>query len=252
MSKEWIKVSGETGDLFQKETKHIRGKLQGRALEWSSKPDMYKEYSDSDRMKLPGPQSKDRMSLDDCLKRRKSVRSYSEESVSQGQLSYLLWAAAGIQRRERGREYRTAPSAGALYPIETYLIVNNVEKLEKGLYHYNVRMHALEVLRLEDLAVELVSAALGQEMCSDAAVVFVWTAVFDRSKWKYGQRTFRYVYVDVGHMGQNLALAAVSLGLGSCQVGAFFDDEVNSIIDVDGIEESSVYMSVVGHPRQTS
>jgi len=245
-------VNGETGDLFQKETKYVRGKLQGRALEWSSKPDMYKEYSGSEKVKLPGPESKDKTSLDDCLKRRKSVRSYSEESVSQGQLSYLLWAAAGIQRRERGHEYRTAPSAGALYPIETYLIVNNVEKLEKGLYHYNVKMHALEVLRLEDLAGEIVSAALGQEMCSDAAVVFVWAAVFTRSKWKYRQRAFRYVYVDVGHMGQNLALAASGMGLGSCQVGAFFDDEVNGIIDVDGIEESSVYMSVVGHPRQTS
>ena len=245
-------MSEETGDLFQKETKYVRGKLQGMALEWSSKPDMYKEYSDSDKVELPSPESKDRALLDDCLKMRKSVRSYSEESVSQGQLSYLLWAAAGIQRRERGRECRTAPSAGALYPIETYLIVNNVEKLEKGLYHYNVRMHALEVLRLEDLAEELVSAALGQEMCSDAAVVFVWTAVFNRSKWKYRQRAFRYVYVDVGHMGQNLALAAAGMGLGSCQVGAFLDDEVNGIIEVDGIEESSVYMSVVGHPRQTS
>ena len=245
-------MSGETGDLFQKETKHIRGRLQGMALEWSSRPDTYKEYFDSDKVELPCPESKDRTSLDYCLKMRRSVRSFSEESVSQEQLSYLLWAAAGIQRRERGREYRTTPSAGALYPIETYLIVNNVENLEKGLYHYNVRMHALEILRLEDLAEEIASAALGQEMCSDAAVVFVWTAVFNRSKWKYGQRAFRYVYVDVGHMGQNLALAAVSLGLGSCQVGAFFDDEVNGAIDVDGIEESSVYMSVVGHPRQTS
>lgn len=244
-------MSGETGELFQKETKHVRGKLQGRALEWSSKPDMYKEYSDSKKVKLPSPESKDRTSLDDCLKMRKSVRSYSEESVSQEQLSYLLWAVAGVQRREREREYRTAPSAGALYPIETYLIVNNVEKLEKGLYHYNVRMHALEVLRLEDLAEEIASAALEQEICSDAAVVFVWTAVFNRSKRKYGQRAFRYVYVDVGHMGQNLALAAASMRLGSCQVGAFFDDEVNGIIGVDGIEESSVYMSVVGHPRQT-
>jgi len=244
-------VSGETGDLFQKETKYVRGKLQGKALEWSSKPDMYKEYSDSEKVKLPSPESKDRTSLDDCLKRRKSVRSYSEEPVSQEQLSYLLWAAAGIQRREREHEYRTAPSAGALYPVETYLIVNNVEKLERGLYHYDVRMHALEVLKLEDLAEEIVSAALGQEMCSDAAVVFVWTAVFNRSKWKYKQRAYRYVYVDVGHMGQNLALAAAGMGLGSCQVGAFFDDEVNGIIDVDGIEESSVYMSVVGHPRQT-
>jgi SagB-type dehydrogenase family enzyme len=86
-------------------------------------------------------------------------------------------------------------------------------------------------------------------MCSDAAVVFVWTGVFNRSKWKYNQRAYRYIYLDAGHIDGNLALAATSLGLGSCQIGAFFDDEVNKIIEVDGVAESVIYMSVVGNPE---
>ena len=83
-------------------------------------------------------------------------------------------------------------------------------------------------------------------MCADATVVFIWTAIFNRSKWKYGQRAYRYIYLDAGHIAQNLALASVSLDLGSCQIAALFDEEVNEIIDVDGIEESTIYMSVVG------
>jgi SagB-type dehydrogenase family enzyme len=87
-------------------------------------------------------------------------------------------------------------------------------------------------------------------MCRDAPGAFVWTAIFERSKWKYKQRAYRYVYLDAGHIAQNLALAATSIGLGSCQIGAIFDDEVNAIIGVDGINESAIYLSVVGHPMQ--
>ena len=86
-------------------------------------------------------------------------------------------------------------------------------------------------------------------MCADASVVFIWTAVFRRSKWKYSQRAYRYIYLDAGHVAENLALAAVSIACGSCHVGAFFDDEVNSIVEIDGTEESSICLSVVGHPK---
>jgi SagB-type dehydrogenase family enzyme len=86
-------------------------------------------------------------------------------------------------------------------------------------------------------------------MCADAAVVFIWTAIFRRSKWKYSQRAYRYIYLDAGHIAENLALAAASITCGSCQVGAFFDDEINSIVDTDGTEESSICLSVVGHPK---
>jgi SagB-type dehydrogenase family enzyme len=182
------------------------------------------------------------------LKERKSVRDFQARPMSKGQLSYLLWASTGIERIEGGYEFRTAPSAGALYPIETYVVSHDVKGLEAGVYHYDIRAHQLEQLERGDLRRQIAAAALGQGMCASAAAVFVWSAVFERCKWKYGQRAYRYIHLDAGHIAENLALAAVSLGLGTCQIGALFDDEVNKIVGIDGTDESVIYMSVVGLP----
>ena len=121
----------------------------------------------------------------EVLRRRKSVRSFSLQPLSKVDLAFLLWASTGIQRIEHGYEFRTAPSAGALYPIETYLAANNVEDLSEGIYHYNIKNHLLEEIKLGNFGGKLAHAALDQEMCADASVVFIWTAVFERSKWKY-------------------------------------------------------------------
>jgi SagB-type dehydrogenase family enzyme len=123
-----------------------------------------------------------------------------------------------------------------------------VEETVPGIYHYSIRNHFLELLKKGDLAVDVARAALDQRMCAEAAVVFIWTAIFQRSKWKYAQRAYRYVYLDAGHIAENLALAATSLSLGSCHIAAICDNEANNIIDVDGIEESVIYMTVVGMP----
>ena len=187
------------------------------------------------------------MSLDSCFKKRRSIRDFSDKPINLKQLSYLLWASTGIQRKEHGFDYRTAPSAGALYPIETYLVVNKIIDLPNGVYHYSIKDHTLEELRLGDFGIKAANAALGQMMCAKAAVVFIWTAIFQRSKWKYHQRAYRYIYLDAGHIAENLALASTSLGLGSCQIGALFDEEVNDIVDVDGTTESTIYMSVIGN-----
>lgn len=240
-------MSARVGDEFQRATKYVRGKLGGGRLEWSQRPDTYKSYPDSTKIKLPFPKQIETMSLDETIRKRRSIRTFSQKPLTLEQLSYLLWASTGVQRKEGGYEFRTAPSAGALYPIETYLIANNVNGLEKALYHYSIKSHMLEELAVGDFSVALARAALGQEMLVRAAAVFVWTAIFERSKWKYRQRAYRYVYLDAGHIAQNLALAATSIGLGSCQVGAFFDDEVNKVIGVDGEEESAIYFSVVGY-----
>lgn len=242
-------MSAGIGDEFQKETKYYRGKLMGGYLDWSKKPRIYKEYPHSRKIRLPFPKPTKNMSLDMVLKKRRSIRKFSMKPINNEQLSYLLWASTGLQRKEGGYEFRTIPSAGALYPIETYLATFNVEGLEKALYHYSIKSHFLEELQIGDFSKLITQAALGQEMCLLAATVFIWTAIFKRSKWKYKQRGYRYVYIDSGHIAQNLALSATSIGLGSCQVGAFFDDEINRIIGVDGIEESAVYLCVVGHPQ---
>jgi SagB-type dehydrogenase family enzyme len=236
------------GDRFQKETRYTREDLGGRMLDWSSKPDVYKEYADARRISLPDFRGVKTAGVLETLARRRSIRHFAPEPLELEKLSFLLWASTGVRRVERGHSFRTAPSAGALYPIETYLAVDNVAGLAKGIYHYAIREHELEEIRPGDFGHDVTMAALNQKMCLDAAVVFIWTAVFQRSKWKYEQRAYRYIYMDAGHVGGNLALAAASIGLGTCQIGALFDGEVNRIVGVDGDEESVIYMSVVGHP----
>lgn len=237
------------GDEFQRSTKHSRERLLGGRLDWSKKPETYKEYPSAKKIQLPRKLPSNTLSVVHAVKKRKSVRSFLLEPLAIGDLSFLLWAATGIQRTEQGYEFRTVPSAGALYPIETYVVINNVEDMEKGVYHYNIPSHSLEELKTGDFGEKMAHAALGQKMCAKAPVVLVWTAVFDRSKWKYAQRAYRYVYLDAGHIAQSLALSATSIGLGSCQIGAFFDDEINQIVGVDGTEESVLYLTVLGHPR---
>ena len=239
------------GDEFHSETKYTRRNLGGY-LDWANKPGLYKKYPVAKKINLSKELPGKFLSIVDVLRSRKSIRSFSNQPLAMVELSFLLWASTGIQRRERGYEFRTAPSAGALYPIETYIVVNNVEDLEKGLYHYNIEEHALEELQLGDFSSELAQATLGQAMVAKAPVVFIWTAIFERSKWKYRQRAYRYVYLDAGHIGQNLALSATSIGLASCQIGAFFDEEVNRVLDVDGIAESAIYLSVAGYPKVKS
>ena len=242
-------MSTTIGDDFQAQTKYMRSKSLGGNLDWANKPEIYKSYPSSKIIQLPNPFQKTTPSFTEVLQKRKSIRSFSTQPLSKVDLAFLLWASTGIQRAEHGYEFRTAPSAGALYPIETYIAANNVEDIEKGVYHYNIKNHSLEEIKLGSFGVNLAHAALDQEMCADASVVFIWTAVFRRSKWKYSQRAYRYIYLDAGHIAQNLALAAASIACGSCQVGAFFDNEVNSIVDIDGIEESAICLSVGGYPK---
>jgi len=237
------------GDRFQQETKYDLRRMPDHRLDWSAKPDLYKEYPQAEKIVLPAFEPSQPMSLDKTLRQRKSIRDYQDRPISMGQLAYLLWASTGIQRVEDGYEFRTAPSAGALYPIETYVVANNIKSMEPGVYHYAIQPHQLELLQQRDLRRQIAAAALGQGMCAAAAAVFIWTAVFERCKWKYGQRAYRYIYLDAGHIAENLALAAVSLNLGTCEIGALYDDHVNAIIGIDGTEESTICMATVGIPQ---
>ncbi len=237
------------GDEYQQRTKYTRESLRDNwMLDWDNKPPTYKSYPRAPRIELPAPAPRGTMDLDQALRDRRSNRDFTHKPLTLDQLSYLTWAATGIQREEEGYAFRTAPSAGALYPIETYLSVQRVEDAPPGLYHYAVESHALEELREGDCGNDVARGALGQRMCAAAAVVFLWTGVFPRSKWKYRQRAYRYVYLDAGHIGENLYLAATALGLGCCTVGALFDDDLNALLGVDGEEESVLYLGAVGRP----
>lgn len=238
----------DIGDRFQQETKYEPGRTSGHKLIWKTRPALYKEYPEAQKIELPSFEPSQAMSLDHTLKQRKSIRDFRAQPISKEQLSYLLWASTGIQRVEGGYEFRTAPSAGALYPIETYVVINNVRGLEVGVYHYSIQAHQLEQLEQGDFRQRITAAALRQGMCATAPVVFIWTAIFERCKWKYSQRAYRYIYLDAGHIAENLALATVSLNLGSCEIGALYDDQVNKILGIDGEEEGVICMAVVGIP----
>jgi SagB-type dehydrogenase family enzyme len=237
------------GDTFQRETKYHRGRLPGGRLDWANKPATYKRYPSAPKVPLSPPQIEGGAPLWDVLRERHSVRHFQDTPLLEAGLSQLLWAAQGITRTTRGFGFRTAPSAGALYPVETYLVIHAVQGIEPGVYHYAVEKHELDCLKTGDFRVDVARAALDQEIAYWANVVFVWTAVFERSNWKYRQRAYRYIYLDAGHIAQNVALGAVALGLGSCQIAALYDEEVNGLLGVDGVEESAIYMTVVGRPR---
>jgi SagB-type dehydrogenase family enzyme len=243
----------DIGEKFQQETKYHPDKSIGHTLDWSRRPEPYKNYkSPLAIIPLPDPDMKTGANLWQLLRGRRSRREYDAgRSLKEGILSTLVWATQGVTAKYGGFLFRTAPSAGGLYPVETYLFLRAVEGLEPGIYHFRAHVFDLEFLKKGDFSRELAEAALGQMIVLGAQVTFIWSAVVERSKWKYRQRAYRYIYLDAGHVAQNLYLAAEALGLGVCAIGALFDDKVNSIIGVDGVEETVIYMATVGWPLKT-
>ena len=239
------------GDEFHSSTKYERGKLPGHTLDWSTKPSVYKKYPDSQKIDLPPPVVQGGPGLWETIRTRRSIRAYTQEPMKLEELSQILWATQGITASAGEHRLRTTPSAGALYPIETYLLVNRVEGLDPGLYHFDVETYQLDVLKLGNFSNEVTAGALDQRIAARASVVFIWSAIFQRSKWKYLQRAYRYIFLDAAHIAQNLALAAEGLGLGSCQIGAIYDDYLNELLDLNITEESVIYLSSVGKPSRT-
>ncbi|MDW7652006.1 MAG: SagB/ThcOx family dehydrogenase [Bacillota bacterium] len=236
------------GDTYQQATKYARSSTPGGS-EGLRMPEPYKRYPEThQRVVLPAPGRTGGQSVFDLLSRRRSVRRYDAKELTLAELSQMLWAGQGISRDTGRHMFRTAPSAGALYPIETYVLVNRVNGLTSGIYHYEIPRHRLCLVRTGNFGGELAHAALGQQMVADAPCTFIWSAVTARSKWKYGERAYRYMYMDAGHIAQNTALAAVSLEMGSCQIAAFFDDEINAMIGLDGKEETVIYLTAAGRP----
>jgi SagB-type dehydrogenase family enzyme len=258
IEEEWMSNRNEEsaekgiGVTFQEETKYTPERLRGHRLDWSRFPPTYKNYAAPlARISLPRPEIAGESSIWQLLRGRRSRRVYrSDRSLPQGLLAALLWATQGLTSRRGDTCFRTAPSAGGLYPVETYLLVRAVEGLDPGIYHFRPLTADLEFLKGGDYARILASAALGQGMVTDAQVTFIWSAVLARGKWKYRERAYRYIYIDAGHIGQNLYLAAESLGLGACTIGAFFDDDVNRLVGLDGTEETAIYMGCVGWPAK--
>jgi len=184
------------------------------------------------------------MSLEEAIAGRRSVRRYQGEPLSLSHLSQVLWAAQGITD---ARGLRAAPSAGATYPLEVFAVVGNVEGLEAGIYHYDVKNHSLGLHKEGDRRRELAHAALNQEFIAQVPVDIVICALYERTCRHYGRRGERYVHMDVGHAGENVSLQAVALGLATVIVGAFEDEQVSMVMAL-AEEVKPLYIIPVGKP----
>ncbi len=239
------------GEHFQEETKYTWERLGGHTLDWRSKPEPYKNYENPlARIGLPKPIAGGEKDLWKAIAGRRSRREYdSAQTLDLDALALLLWATQGFTARYEDFFFRAAPSAGGLYPVETYLNCRAVRGLETGIYHFRPQAFDLEFIRRGAFSEGLAEAALGQAIVSTAQVTFVWSAILARGKWKYRDRAYRYIYLDAGHIAQNLYLAAEALKLGVCAVGAFLDDDVNGIFGLDGTGETAIYMATAGKLR---
>ena len=196
---------------------------------------------------LPLPSQKGSMSLEEAIARRRSIRHFSPQPLSQLQLSQILWAAQGIS--DASLRFRTVPSAGATYPLETFVVCgqNCVEKMEDGVYRYNINSHSLTLHHKGDVRFELARVALDQEYIYQAPVDIIICALYERTTLHYGGRGERYVHIEVGHTGQDIYLEATALGLATVAIGAFSDEQVREILRLEK-QYKPLYIMPVGRP----
>jgi SagB-type dehydrogenase family enzyme len=199
------------------------------------------ESKSMDIIKLPEPKYDSKVSIERALLQRRSIRTYKDEPLTLSEVSQLLWAAQGVTG---SRGLRTVPSAGALYPLEVYIVVGSVKKLADGVYKYKHPGHELLKISNGDKRAELYTAALRQGCIKKGAVVFVLSAVYERTTGKYGQRGIQYVHMEIGHAAQNIYLQAASLNLGTVFVGAFYDDQVKAVLNMPDREVPLCIMPV--------
>lgn len=206
-------------------------------------------------VKLPAPQLKGNVSLEETILRRRAVRRYRRDPLLLSQLSQILWAAQGITGTG---EFRAAPSAGATYPLEIFIVVgdqciivgeaeNACEELQSGIYYYELNSHSLSLYKSGDLRPDLAGAALDEQFIAKAPVNIVICALYHRTSYRYGKRGERYVHMEVGHVGENIHLQVVALGLSTVEVGAFHDEEVSKILNIDD-QIKPLYIMPVGKP----
>jgi SagB-type dehydrogenase family enzyme len=239
-----------TGEDFMEKTKYryLTASDQEKGLEqppFELPPLPGKPYID-----LPPPETIEipPMDLRLAIELRHSIRSYTKAAISLAELSFLLWCTQGVKKVVGTyATFRTVPSAGARHAFETYLLINNVEGLRPGLYRYLAMSHRLQQVNDEpDIHIRIADACLGQQFLMRAGVVFLWTAVPYRMTWRYGERGYRELHKDAGHVCQNLYLAAEATGCGTCAVAAYDDNAMNALLGIDGTSQFLLYLAAVG------
>lgn len=216
----------------------------------------YKSYPTSESVPLPkGPQVSETplgQELRKMVLNRRSVRRFTGQAISLNEISVLMRNTYGITGRQTlqyniEQILRAVPSGGALYPLELYVASFNVEGLEPGIYHYNVQKHSLEHVRSGQFQTELGKAFFYEEVFKNVSAQVIITGVLKRSYLKYGERSYRFMTLEAGHVGQNLVLSAVANNLGCLMLGGYIDDDVNNILQIDGVNESTLYGAAIGY-----
>jgi SagB-type dehydrogenase family enzyme len=241
------------GEEFIEKTKykHLGQSDQQKGL---PQPTVEKDVSpESMLINLPNPKSFDPPTLNirELIEERRSTRSYSEKPLTLGELSYLLWCTQGVKETPTiNATLRTVPSAGARHAYETYLLINKVEGLEDGLYRFQATKHKLIKLKTTpDIAEKITEACLMQRFVMASAVTFIWVAVQYRMTWRYQERGYRYLNLDAGHICQNLYLAGEAIACGTCAIGAYDDNQINTLLGLNGIDEFVVYIASTGKKK---
>lgn len=243
--------SAGIGPTFMRKTyyKYLDKSQQAQGL---PQPPLESAYNTTGRVHtLPAPDKLDLSNVDlhALIEARQTLRNYADTPLTLEELSFLLWATQGIKSVDtvRRRTARTVPSAGARHAFETLVLVNRVDGLTPGLYRYLASAHTLVTVSLsDDLAEQVAAACMGQGQVTKSAVTFLWVAVVERMYWRYGERGYRYLHLDAGHVCQNLYLAAEPLQCGVCAIAAFYDEELNALLELDGEEQFVIYIATLG------
>jgi SagB-type dehydrogenase family enzyme len=237
--------------LFHVHSRHERSRTTEMLLDPDRQQIRFRTYPGARRTPLPGRDFAVDMPLGAVLERRRSIREFTGAPLPLATLGRLLHTCYGVRREpalDAATCERAAPSAGGRYPLEIYVATQAVEGLEDGIHHYDARAHELEHRRSGVQQPTLANLALDQTMVVDSNVVVIITGIPERTMWKYGQRGYRYVWLDAGHLGQSLYLVATALGLGPVGIGGFFDEELNELLDLPPGEEA-FYLVCIGQPK---
>lgn len=202
----------------------------------------------AETVKLPKPQLRGKLSVEEAIYNRRSIRDYKKEPLTLAEVSQLLWASGGATCDGITGATRSYPSAGASYPLEIYLVVGEVTGLEPGVYHYLWKEHSVELKLPGDKRAQLASASWFQQMIKNAPISIVFTGIYEKTMGRYGERGERYIYMDLGHAGQNVYLVAESLDLGTVAIGAFQDEGVKKVLGLSEAE-TPLYIMPVGRKK---
>jgi len=213
-------------------------------------PALEKPFIEEGLLPLPEPFSVTfkKKDITSIIYDRRSRRVFTDEAMTPGELSYLLWASQGIKEimANNYATLRTVPSAGARHPFETYLYINRVSGMEKGIYRYVASKHSLNLLKAGNFTDEMDEASLKQHFVGNSAVTFIWSVVPYRTEWRYNLHSYKVILIDAGHVCQNLYIACEALGLGTCAIGAYNQDKIDKLLNLDGENEFVVYLAPVG------